>query len=197
MAKKADKKSSAFKEFFVHYSKIITPAVVIIILCLGGLFILMPKYDEVRVSGVLNLENKREELQNKLQYFDQLKELQSNFSKLSSRDIQNLNLSLPDDSDNAGIFVQLENIAEVSGFDLLSVDISPSQDVRAVSQKLADDVAKLNISMTVSGGNYNNLKNLLEELELNFRLFDINSINFSSGSNLYTLNLSTYYFNSK
>lgn len=195
MEKDTKKKMSPIKLFLLQYFKFITPLAVILILILSFLFLLNPKYNEVKVSGALNLEAKQEALSNKETYLTQLKSLEKNYGLLSKSDISKIDNILPSKEDVPGLLVQIEEIAETNNFNLLSLDISPVQNLAKSKQKSL--INQLLITATIEGGEYSDLKLFLNQLESNLRLFDVKSLNFTSGSNLYTLNISTYYLASK
>ncbi|RKX90930.1 MAG: hypothetical protein DRP84_12385 [Spirochaetes bacterium] len=195
MEKDTKKKMSPIKLFLLQYFKFITPLAVILILVLSFLFLLKPKYNEVKVSGALNLEAKQESLANKETYLTQLKSLEKNYESLPQSDISKIDNILPSKEDVPGLLVQIEEIAEANGFNLLSLDISPVQNLAKSKQKSL--INQLLITATIEGGEYSDLKLFLNQLESNLRLFDVKSLNFTSGSNLYTLNISTYYLASK
>lgn len=187
------KSEQTLRRLFIKYHKLAGLAVAAILLLTGFLFALKPKYDQVKLAGALNIKTNQEQLSANLEYLKQLRQFQKNYNQLSDEDIIKLNFALPKLEDIPGLFVQLENLARLSGFNLLSADISAVENVRDRNRELAG-IKKQNIAITVEGGNYSAFKNLLKEIELNLRLLDVNSINFTSGSNLYTVNLSTYYF---
>ncbi len=187
-----EKNTATFKRLFVEVSRFATPLLAILIVVIGVLVLVKPKYEAVKISGALNIKAKQESLSEKQAYLTQLTALEENFRALKTADIGKLEQALPKEEDISGLFVQLENVAVTSGFTLLSVDVSSAENVRGGQKKL-QNIKKLNIAMTVDGGNYSALKRLLKEIEMNLRLFDVNSLNFTAGSRLYTLNLSTYY----
>lgn len=57
-------------------------------------------------------------------------------------------------------------------------------------------IREMNIFIIISGGNYQDLKSFLGDIEKNLRLFDVHDISFgtSAQEGPYTLNLRTYYY---
>lgn len=186
-----EKKLSLFKLFLLQYFKVITPLAVILILVFGFIFLLKPKYNEVKVSGALNLEAKQASLANKESQLSQLQELVDNYNGLARGNIDKIEKILPREEDIPGLLAQLEKVVKNNGFNILSLDINSVQNLSKDKQK--DLIKKLALTLTIEGGGYTNLKLFLNQIETNLRLFDVGSLNFTSGSNLYTLNISTYY----
>lgn len=186
-----EKKLSSLKLFLLQYFKFIIPAIIILILVFGFMFFLNPKYNEVKVSGALNLEAKQVGLANKEVQLSELKKLAENYSQLLKSDIEKIEKILPSEEDIPGLLVQLENTAKNNIFNILSLDINSIQSLSKNKQN--DSIKKLAITLTIEGGGYTDLKLFLSQLESNLRLFDVEALNFTSGSNLYTLNISTYY----
>ncbi|MDD5043121.1 MAG: hypothetical protein PHD51_00420 [Patescibacteria group bacterium] len=195
MENQRPQKLSPFKLFLLQYFKIITPLVAILILVLGLFFILKPKYNEVKISGALNLEAKQEELAAKKLYLEQLISLRENYGSISEDDIAKIRGILPLEEDIPGLMAQFEKIVQGSGFNLSSLNISPAKNL--FKNKGDEDVKKLLVVATIAGGDYSKFKDMLSVVESNLRLFDVRSINFTSGSDLYTLNISTYYLANK
>ena len=52
---------------------------------------------------------------------------------------------------------------------------------------------RLGVSINLLGDSYGAFKRLLEVLEVNVRLFDVNSVFFAPDSDSYSLNFFTYY----
>lgn len=186
-----EKKLSSFQLLLLQYFKFITPLTVVLILVFSFIFLLKPQYNKVRVSGALNLEAKQESLNNKKDHLSQLKELAENYSGLSAGDIIKVEKILPREEDIPGVLAQLEKLAVDNGFNILSLDINSVQSLSRDKQQSL--VKKLSLSLAIEGGDYASLKLFLDQLENNLRLFDVESLNFTAGSGLYTLNISTYF----
>ena len=120
---------------------------------------------------------------------------------------------LPREKDIPGLFVQMQEIAKKNNFLLGSIAFSDAEfsldakgekeNVNAQNNENADaqnsaqsisGIKEMNVSFIISGGNYDNLKSFLSDIEKNLRLFDIYDINFgSTKEGPYSMNLRTYY----
>ena len=101
-----------------------------------------------------------------------------------------IELSLPDDFNFTSIAAQFNSLAQAYGFNIVSFNADKMAD-NDISQK--NHFRKAKISVSLVGGTYDDLKNLLNAIENSAMIFDVNSINFS-GSNSYNLEIITYYF---
>ena len=69
-----------FYEWFINYFKIILISTLVILILLFSLFLLWPKYQQVKAEGVWRIKQKQEELEEKTHYLNNLKVLKKNFS---------------------------------------------------------------------------------------------------------------------
>ncbi len=169
--------------------KLISVFVFLFILVLVFLFLLKPKYNEIS-QFKQEFKTKQEELANKKTYFENVKKLISNYQKINSQDIEKIAKVLPSEKDIAGLFVQIEALAEEAGLNLLGLDIAERKEVPELEKF---KVRELGITLNLSGGDYFAFKKFLSAVESNLRIIDIDSINFAAEAESYALSLKTYY----
>jgi hypothetical protein len=193
------KKNLQLKLAVARYYKLITVALIIVIIALSYYFILEPKYQEVGVGGRYDLDNLQQEFTKRENYLRDLKKLAANYQEVNQTDIEKLKKILPEEKDIPGLFVQLQALAEEYNFLLVNVSINESAEA-AQKKTGVGGIKKLSISLNLisSGetGDYDELKEFLTTLEHNLRLFDVNAVYFSPESPNYTLDIFTYYYQS-
>ena len=193
--KKAKKSSSRI--LLLRYSKIATIILIIVIVLFSYYFILEPKYQQVGIGGSYNIDTLETEFEKRTNYLNDLKQLQENIRKVNQQDIAKLERILPKDEDIPGIFVELEALALKNNFLISSININEVPEPIKSEVKDKSPIKKLNISLSLvnaSGGSYSDLKEFLDGLEYNLRLFDVNSVYFTPDSAYYSVSMSTYYY---
>lgn len=197
MAEKSSKR--LFQSFIVQYFRLMAGGLVILILLIGYFVLIGSQYNSLKEKGILNYQAQREKLANRKAYLDKLKELQTEYTKLNTEDLESLSHLLPVGEDIPGLFVQAEALAKDNG--LVLQNIGATQPTAQTSEKTGKTtkqeitgIGTLNFSMTLTGGSgYGGLKSLLDSLENNVRLFDVESVNFSPDGQNYSVNAKTYY----
>ncbi|OGY43322.1 MAG: hypothetical protein A3J62_00375 [Candidatus Buchananbacteria bacterium RIFCSPHIGHO2_02_FULL_38_8] len=186
---KSKKKKVTFSQFLIRYYKLVITLLVVLI-GVGGYYLLEPKYQAVTAEGRYKLDLLREEKQNRTSYLRDLKILMENYNEISQDEVERLNQVLPNEKDIPGLFVQLQALAEEQGFILTSVNISQAASAK---DAISDKIKRLNVSLNLIGRDYDSLKEFLDLIEYNLRLFDVNAVYFSPDSEGYAINLFTYY----
>lgn len=186
------------KILFSRFYLIITAVLVAVILAVGVYFILLPKYWQARANSSQVYQALIKEEAKRADYVKTLGELIANYKKINSQEVNKLKTLLPPGKDFAGLFVQLQGLAEENNFLLSSVNISemPDQTPAAGQKKSANTVKKLSVNVNLIGGKtsgYENFKSFLASLEQNLRLFDVEAVYFTPQSPKYGLTLFTYY----
>jgi type IV pilus assembly protein PilO len=135
--------------------------------------LLWPKFQDLQISRK-NLEEKKDEFQNKEEYLmkltglrNSLKEYQTEFSKIG--------FALPDNPSLPSLFSYLQETSSESGLVLERISpfsLSSSQNFPGLQETI--------FSIEVSGV-YSSFKNFLSLLEKSARLIEIENISFSSG----------------
>lgn len=195
---KKDKKISLVTLIILKYHRYITIGLVVLILVSSYFWILQPKYQQVRKGGTFNLNTLESEFQKRQDYLLELKTLKSNYEKIKKADVDKLDKILPSKNDIPGLFVQLESLALENNLFLNSISINETP-ANPRSKEAVSEIKKFTINLslfTSSDGDYRGLKQFLEEIENNLRLFDVNSVFFDPNSSEYSISLFVYYYNS-
>jgi len=151
----------------------IIPIIIIIILlalALGGYFLWWPEYQEFKNNG-LELEIKNENVRQKEEY---LSKLEGDINKLSehANELSKIDIALSTDPSKPTLYNFIMKTSAESGLILNSLNIGE------VSSK-EEGIQKIPLSISVSGS-YAAFKNFLSVIYKNTRLFEIDSIGFSS-----------------
>src|SRR3989344_4338038 len=126
---KSKKKKVTFSQFLIRYYKLVITLLVVLI-GVGGYYLLEPKYQAVTAEGRYKLDLLREEKQNRTSYLRDLKILMENYNEISQDEVERLNQVLPNEKDIPGLFVQLQALAEEQGFILTSVNINQTANAK-------------------------------------------------------------------
>lgn len=179
---KRDKPKKVMSSFYL-----IIILVILIFIALAYFFI-WPDY-EFLVGGKSKLLSQKNLLTTQNNYLENLKKLISNYESINSADREKLSLMLPKEVDEPDIFALFESLAGKNKMAILAVDISekePPAEFKSLGIK------EIDIAANLAGGEYSDLKNLLNDLESNLRLMDIVSVNYTPDSASYILNIRTY-----
>jgi len=157
------------------------------------------------------------EYNRKLKYLESLRQedreinkLLSDYQNIQSSDLKLLEAVLPTNVDLPNLIVQLNTLANDNGLSLSSFSFIDSADKdKKESAKSSDtgqssvapkvenapkELRKVDISLSLTGGDYHSLKSFVSETESNLRLLDIVSLNFNPKGGGFSVNLLTYYY---
>lgn len=177
--------------------------VAVVILGLGGWFLLKPLYIDLRAgTQVDSLKDYIIETQTKL---IALKKQAKTWEELQLSTQENINLILPNVNDLPNLIVQLESLAKQTRFNLRGIAISEKSDTKkavntrlgsktsTTAKELLGGVRSLKITITLDDGNYTRLKEFLQAAQSAWRLLEVNSISFTRDGS-YAVELSAYYY---
>jgi Tfp pilus assembly protein PilO len=209
-------KMADFLSRFFTYIAIFFGAVVLIV---GYLLLIQPKWNEVRETGIFDYNKEVKNKEEAEKYLARLKSSLEKFKGVNSSDIEKLKKSLPPEEGIGDLFIVMESIGKTSGFKLSSIDVSKGESLAALNQAvvpaaagsqvkakenlpLTQNIYALNISLVFSGSaEYEDMKILLGNIEKELRIMDIESLSFSPSGNAssseeseYNINLTTYYY---
>ncbi|MFA6459884.1 MAG: hypothetical protein WCV73_01330 [Patescibacteria group bacterium] len=193
--------------------KIVGAVIFVIILLLGLLLFIYPKYQAVSQSSQADVPSQQAELAILDNYESKVVELEKLINTAQSKyaaEVKILEQILPDEPNIPELIAQTDALVQRSGFKISALSFTNSElDEKELSKKrpakpdaielalppLGKNIQAVNITLNVAGGDYNAFKILLDKIEKNIRLLDIVSVGFTSGNGQmdYTLALRTYY----
>lgn len=176
--------------------KIILPVFMILASIASFIFYTNDKYKEAQVSNI-----KLEKISDALKKANQLQgvrdALGEKYKQIPAADLERLTRMLPNSVENIGLIIELNNIANDKGLELLSPSISESS---ANSSIVGPDSKKYgSIGMTFSiNSTYERFLDFLQELERSLRLVDVTNLSFTApdaktGRSNFSVTLQTYW----
>ncbi|MFH1427951.1 MAG: hypothetical protein ABIG60_05515 [Patescibacteria group bacterium] len=212
--KKSKTAVSEIKRKIVYYLSLYFKWLILIIsgliLILGIIFFVIPKYNEIREFIRVNEGKNIGDLNEATNYLEKLNDLITIYQKIDTVDIENIKSMLPEENIKEDLFTELESIITKNGLLVKSIIINEPEGETANNNQgrkinesqtarlsLPKDIKKIKINLTVVGTNYFSFKNLLKALEKNLRIIDITNLEFSPEGETITLGLETYYLNSQ
>jgi Tfp pilus assembly protein PilO len=186
--------------FLYRYFNYLIIFIVLIILLVGFLYLIKPKYTSI-TRGVEQINKEREELRDDLSnYLNDLNSYKKQYSQVSDTEKEKINKMLPDNEVAEDLFAHMESLISRRGLILDSMKVGSEKDKRGKKTKSAaksdkDSLGQINIinmEVSVSGVDYKGLKDLLNTIENNLRIMDIKEITSSPEENTVTLKIDTY-----
>lgn len=181
--------------------KLLFPIVMIIAAIVGFFTFTKPMYVEAKANNA-RLEKISDAMKKAKQLSDIRDRLTEKYNQISRQDLDRIRKMLPDSVENIGLIIELNNIANSKGVELVSPTISGGTNGAAPTgaTALSSDGKKYgSIGMTFSvTTTYDKFITFLEELENSLRLVDITSLSFSSpdertGISTFNVGLQTYW----
>jgi Tfp pilus assembly protein PilO len=156
-------------------------------------FLIWPRYSRLGESKDKLLFQKNL-LQTQTEYLGNLQKLISNYESIKTADKEKLARMLPKEVDEPALFTLFESLATKNNITMLAIDISekePGAEIKNLGLKEVHIAVNLASNLAPSDI-YGDFKNFLTDLEINIRLMDVISINYTPESASYVLNARTY-----
>lgn len=150
--------------------------------------LLLPKLNAIAKGGGLDTSQVQSKIEEDKAYSRRLTQGNETFAALNPQRLEKVNNIIPTSVAAQDIFVVLDAIAKRNNMVLVSVD--SAVDDRAVTP---DGRKTVRLSANVGGGNYEQFKTLLADLETSERIFDVQSVIFVPNNATYSLVLRAYY----
>lgn len=188
-------------KFFVRYYEAIVAVLVLIVFIIGFVFIINPKYkkiNEMKQYTLVDLTSGKSKIE---MYLNKLVEYRDSYKNISDVSKERIDKAIPRDNHVEVLYAQIENLTKKQGVAIRSlsiIDNPVSEEAKGKKEKGEEGALKLgqaNISLVVSGVDYNGLKRLLVAFENNLRLLDVFSINFKPEQKEAELIMYSYYLN--
>ncbi len=168
----------------------------ILILIIGFLYILRPKYDNI-VKGIqLTIEEKENDKVVMERYITRLQSYQESYNSISNSNKEAINKMIPEEYDKEELFAYMDNLAKHIGLTLDSASIGEAKkkgSVLDLEQSKTGLIQEIEMSLSFSGVDYRTLKQVLAAFENSLRLIDVRNIAFSPSENSLSVELTTYY----
>ncbi|KKP98772.1 MAG: hypothetical protein US71_C0017G0006 [Parcubacteria group bacterium GW2011_GWD2_38_12] len=151
-------------------------------------------------NNIDNLITAKEEKQKELVELESIvahiDELSEQYKKAQD-DLEKISLVIPSNPQLPEILIQLEEMVKRNGIIIGDIKFSQEQESLKGEKSASNGIKVVKINIEAEG-NYLNLKKLLEDIEVNIRLMNADSISFSrSGANQdtikFTIGITSYY----
>lgn len=168
-------------------------ALVAIALAVAAYFLLLvPKIQPLLPGGEYDFSSIKSQLADDEAYVQKVKGVLSDFGKIDEENRLRINAIMPFDTDVPGLLVQVDEIARANKMVMQSMDTATDEkNVSPLGRKT------VRISVSVSGGDYEQFKLFLGDIERSLRLFDIMALTFSADGNGYGVVMKSYYIDRK
>ncbi|MFA5318004.1 MAG: type 4a pilus biogenesis protein PilO [Patescibacteria group bacterium] len=195
-----------FRKYFYYFLLV----EIIIIIAAGYLFLLKPKMDIVFKNNFEAATQESKEAQLKLNNYNRqiagLKEIKSEYEKISDADLNMINRMLPREKNESDLFLQIEKIVKGNGLLLESIFLEKEETDSAKKRSKRDmgegaeaqgseiSAEELKIKLIVSEAGYPAFKSLISSLESNLRIIDVDAIKYDPADESAELSLKAYYW---
>ncbi|TAL20388.1 hypothetical protein EPN90_01120 [Patescibacteria group bacterium] len=187
------KKKTSLKEQFIGQARLVSVVLSLIILVSSYFLLISPLIAETAAGGRYDLKLIAAETEAAERRAAEAKALAADAQQLSVESRLKLATALPREPDTASIVAALDAFVKDAGMNLVSVDAAEQKE----GVKGAPEIGLLNVTMTVSGGDYPALKALVTSLEHSLRLIDIATIVLNPRTANYTFGLRAYYYRTR
>jgi Tfp pilus assembly protein PilO len=173
-----------------RYFKWIALILFIVVLTIGYFVVLKDKYDAYMESKNITLAGMEESIKNAAS--DKIAMQNIKKANISTDEENLLYMAVPKTFDFNSIVSQLTALSSAYNFSVNNIEVAKGDETEdAVS---GQNIKSARISMSISGGNYEEFKRFLSAIETSSMIFDVLSVNFSAGQS-YDLVIKSYYLN--
>ena len=183
------------KPFYLAKFNILIFILFLFILIPGYLFFIKPAYNSYRQDKIF-FDSLDSQLEQNLDLLASDQKIFNNYQDISALNKDKINVILPDQIEEASLYVNLESLVQSLGIALDNISI---ETVELEKTKKPVSAASADSSSATAGPapdpkeNINKLKELFSALEYNLRLLDITSYSFDPADGSLTLSLKAYY----
>lgn len=191
--------------FYLAKFKVLVFLVLLIIILPGYFFFVKPEYESYQKNKQLNAQyqSQRDLALNQLKGY---KKTLSVYQAVDPLEEEKINQILPDNYDEANLYVNLESIVKTVGLSLDNIIINPvtTQVTRRpvigknteAEAALSNQIGLIDIELILSDVSYVKMKNFFTVLETNIRLLDVKQFNFNAVDGTLSVSLQAYYLKS-
>lgn len=133
---------------------------------------------------------KTQELAELQAYSEKLRNYRNEYNQISSADKAKIDAMIAGSYLPEDVFSEMEKLVSSRGLILNSIEVNS-----LLSDNKNGSLGEAVIKLSISGINYEGLKQLLAIIESSLRLADVKKVNFSPSQNTVNLEISTYFLN--
>ena len=199
----------------IRYFKWFVVLAVVLVLAVGSLFLIKPKYDQINSLLKSSQQKQQELLKQKRERLDKLQGVIESFEEIPSKQKDKIEEVLPEKKNKEKLFIKIKQLVEKNKLILKSISIQEGKkkeknnrevttrkssqkdqdskkEVQVIDRSVPEGVEKIEVQVFVFGTNYDSLKRLLNTLEKSLPIIDVTNVNFNPSSNTTNLTLETY-----
>lgn len=206
--RKKEKTKQIINVFLIRYFKWLIVFSVLVVLALGYILLIKPKYQQVTQLAKDGQAGKEQEYLQRREYLDKIKNLIRVFQGVKASDIKKVNYILEKKDGPEELFTQIESIVKKNGLLLISLKIESAEPGSKESPKkisrteeetaepaasLPPEIEKMKGTLKILGVDYFSLKSLLTSIENNLMIMDVVNLDFNPEGNSAQLIFYTYY----
>lgn len=169
----------------------LTVAAALAYAALAYFMLLKPKIALVIAGGELDVSATEQRVTDDEEYLKRLEAAKVAFSKLNAERRAKIAGIVPTGPDVPGLFVQTDAVAARNGFALLSIDAVVDEKAVTLTGRKS-----VRVSANFAGGNYQQFKILLADLENALRVSDVRSVAFAAGATGFGVTFNAYFIDS-
>jgi len=195
--------------FLINYFNYLIFSLSIIILAVGLIVLVYPKYQQIFEANEEAKNNLQIEYETKFNYLNSIRNLKKLYQSVGDDEKSKITDMVPAGRDTSVIITEIESIALRNSAILTSIKIKPENtggrtnlkvEVRedkgtpaGIFSEPPQGVGLVEAEVNLSSVNYPILKNIIKAFENNLRIFDIAKISFNVNENKAILNIYSYY----
>lgn len=194
----AEKKPSQLLVYLFRFFNYVIFLIFLIVLASGYLFVLKPKYDQIKKEITAKLEKYQTTKGDLEDYQINLLKYSSSFKQIDLGNQEKVNLMINDNILPEYIFDEISDVIASKNIILNSITIDSTDSDNSKSKiksavNLGSDVQILRFTISLMGLDYQSFKNLLSALEDSIKMYDVMNVSFSPADGTAVLQIQKYY----
>lgn len=163
-------------------------------------FLIWPQYQRMTDDGLLQDQNMASILQQRENYLEQLKLMETSYLEIDQRIMRDIAVVLPMPVSDGVIYAELEQVVTGTNFQIDSINIArlnaTTADIAEAEFMTTSPYEVVSISINISSQSdqvsYADFKELLRKIEQYPHLLDLESLSYSPSESSYTFLIKTY-----
>lgn len=168
----------------------------------GWLFVLQGQYQQLSENGLLTFQQTAEDLAARQSYLNELRKSEQSYNSLNVERLRLMEGTLPVGLEKNQLIADMQAFADSADMTIYGIDVTlggnavASEDGATQNQQFTNrNIKTAVISLNIAGktNSYEELKSFLDSLESFIPILDLRSINYTSDTSSFALQLYTYY----
>ncbi|MBI2415293.1 MAG: hypothetical protein HYV33_01370 [Candidatus Kerfeldbacteria bacterium] len=183
--------SNRWLQFIERYYSLLATLVVVGVIIIGSSTLLLPQYNRLQQSGVLEYDNTLQALQERQQYVHNLAVMSENYQQLDLRLLRLIDVVLPPQYNRATVFAELEATLDDSNISVQSINVAAAPTTASDTTTMVESI-NLTVNASLVDSSYPAFKQLLQHIESTSHLLDLQVVTYTPSNQSLTLQLKTY-----